>query len=71
MDQPLFPDVHVPLVGEDSNAYSIMGRVQRIAKRAGVPKESIDAYMQEAMSGDYNHLLRTTMKYFDTSTDEE
>ena len=53
--------VRVKLVGEDGNAFAILGRVQKAMRRAGVDKVAIAAYMNEAMSGDYNHLLATTM----------
>ena len=56
-------NVTVKLVGEDGNAFAIMGAVTKAMRRAGVPKETIDAYRSEAISGDYNHLLRTTMEY--------
>jgi hypothetical protein len=55
-----FPHVVVPLIGEDGNAFAILGRVQREMRRAGVSKEAIDEYRQDAMSGDYNHLLAVT-----------
>ena len=64
-------DVEVPnkpklkLVGEDGNAFFIMGRATKAARKAGWTKEQTDAIMNEAMSDDYNHLLRTMMKYFD------
>lgn len=64
---PKYPQVKVKLTGTDGNAFSIMGRVQLAAKRAGVPLADIDAVMEEAMSGDYDHLLATMMKYFDVS----
>lgn len=56
-------DVTVKLIGKDGNAFAIMGAVTKAMKKAGVPKTTIDAYMDEAMSGDYDHLLRTTMEY--------
>lgn len=43
-----------------------MGRVAKEMGRAKVPKEDIDAYMTEAMSGDYDHLLRTTTRWVTT-----
>lgn len=58
-----YPEVNVPLVGEDGNAFSILGRVQKAMRRAGVPKEELDAYFAEATSGDYDHLLRVTMEW--------
>jgi len=62
-DGPLLPHVKVRLVGEDGNAFAIMGRVTREMKRQGVPKEIRDAYLKEATSGNYDHLLLTTLKY--------
>lgn len=58
-----YPEVNVPLVGEDGNAFAILGRVQKAMRRAGVPKEELDAYFAEATSGDYDHLLRVTMEW--------
>lgn len=53
----------VKLIGEDGNAFFILGKVMDIMKRANVDKETIDAYYKEATSGDYSHLLATTAKY--------
>ena len=53
------------LVGGDGNAFFILGKAIRAAKQAGWPQERIDAYKTEATSGDYNHLLATTMEMFD------
>ncbi len=59
-----YPEVKtVKLVGEDGNAFAILGRVMRAMKLAGLPKEVQDAYFAEATSGDYDHLLQTTMKW--------
>jgi len=60
-----FPQVHVQLTGNDGNAFMVMGLVIKEMRRAGLPREDIDAYQNEAMSGDYNHLLVTTMKTVD------
>lgn len=64
MSHPKYPNVEVVLVGEDGNAFSIIGRTCKAARRAGLSKEQIEEYQQAAMSGDYDHLLRTTMEYF-------
>ena len=45
------------LVGVDGNAYSVMGYVQRAMRTANMSKEDQDAYLEDAMSSDYNHLL--------------
>lgn len=53
----------VKLIGEDGNAFVILGKVKSAMRRAGIDNNTINQYMEEAMSGDYNHLLQTTMKY--------
>ena len=60
-------DVKVQLTGNDGNAYAIMGAVQKALKKAGAPKEDIDAYLAESMSGDYNHLLVTACDWVEVS----
>ena len=50
---------------EDGNAVAILGRTAAALRRAGVPKDEIDAYVAEATSGDYDHLLQTTMAWVD------
>jgi len=57
------PEITVQLVGEDGNAFSILGAVSGAMRRAGVSKEERDQFMSEAMSGDYDHLLVTCMKW--------
>jgi hypothetical protein len=59
------PHVRVKLVGEDGNAFNILGRVARAMRKAGVNKAERDLFMQEATSGDYNHLLATVMRWVD------
>lgn len=59
MTEVKYPDVHVELVGQDGNAFSIMGRVSAALKKAG-HADAVKPYMDEAMSGDYNNLLRVT-----------
>ena len=54
----------VKLVGEDGNAFAIMGKVRRALKQAG-QNEKAEQYTKEATSGDYDHLLRVTMDYVD------
>jgi len=59
--------VEVNLTGNDGNAFAILGACQRAARRAGIDQARIDGFMAEAMAGDYDHLLRTAMRYFDVS----
>ena len=60
-----YPQVKVKLIGEDGNAFAIMGAVRKGLRRAGAPQSEIDAFMEEAMSGDYNNLLRAAMRWVD------
>lgn len=60
-----FPHIRVKLVGGDGNAFFILGRCQRAAQRANLPQDEIKAFMAEAQSGDYNHLLAICQKWFD------
>jgi hypothetical protein len=62
-----YPKIKVKLVGEDGNAFAILGRTVEALRRGGVAREEQDAYFAEATAGDYGHLLRTTMKWVKTS----
>lgn len=53
----------VKLSGEDGNAFYILGKVNKALQQAGYTKEQRDEYDKEATSGDYDHLLQTTMKW--------
>ena len=61
--EPKYPNVHVPLVGHDGNAFLIGGRVQAALWRAGVPESECKAYWAEATAGDYAHLLQVTLAW--------
>jgi len=63
MTEPLYPEISVQLSGEDGNAFAILGNVKRAMQRGGLPKEVIDQFREEAMSGDYDNLLSTCMRY--------
>ncbi len=60
----------VRLVGEDGNAFAILGRVRRALREAGASTEYIERYSAEATSGDYSCLLAVTMSYIDEDSDE-
>ncbi len=60
-----YPDITVDLVGQDGNAFAIMGRCTLAMRRAGVEKVEIDLFRQECMSGDYDNLLQVCMKWLD------
>lgn len=60
-------DVEVQLTGNDGNAFAIMGAVKKALKRAGATQEELDEYLKESMSGDYDNLLRTAMKWVEVN----
>ena len=65
-----YPEINIPLVGEDGNAFSILGRVQRIMRKNDLADE-FTVFQSEATAGDYNHLLRTVMAWFSVDEDNE
>jgi len=56
--------IKLQLVGLDGNAFSILGRAMNALKDNDRSKLE-DEYYAEATSGDYDHLLATTAKYFE------
>jgi len=56
-------DINVSLIGNDGNAFSIMGAVTKAMRRAGVSREEQDEYFKQATAGDYNQLLATPMEW--------
>lgn len=64
--EPKYPDVHVRLIGEDGNAFAIIGRVSQALRRASVDDEEIARYRTESMSGDYDNVIQTAMRWVAT-----
>lgn len=60
---PKYPDVEVQLTGEDGNAFTILGRIQKAMHRADIPNTEYRAFELAATEGDYGHLLRTARKW--------
>lgn len=58
-----YPEIEVELVGNDGNAFAIMGAVSKALKRAKVSEAEVKQYMAESMSGDYDNLLRVAMAW--------
>jgi hypothetical protein len=51
--------VTLTLVGLDGNAFSLLGAFRRQAKKEGWTEAEIKPVTDEAMSGNYDHLLET------------
>ena len=56
----------VELIGQDGNAFAIIGACRRALKKAG-QKENAEKFAIEAKSGDYDNVLIAAMKYCEIS----
>lgn len=63
MSEVKFPQVTVRLSGEDGNAFSIIGRVANALRKGGASSEDVTQFTDEAMSGDYDNVIRTAMRW--------
>ena len=64
MTEIKYPDITVNIIGQNGNAFCILGICKRAMERAKLPQTEIDAFMAEATSGNYDHLLATVMAWF-------
>lgn len=55
--------VDLNLVGLNGNAFNLMAAFKQQARREDWSKDEIDAVLDEAKSGDYNHLLTTLQSH--------
>jgi hypothetical protein len=65
-----YPEIFVPLVGYDGNAFGILARCHRAMRRAGLSESEWEEFRREATSGRYEHLLVTVCTWFDTGLDD-
>lgn len=56
-------NLKVKLIGEDGNAFAILGKVRAALRRNGYDDAFIETFAKKATSGDYTHLLATVMEY--------
>lgn len=63
MSEIKYPAVSVQLTGEDGNAFFILGKVMQALKKGGASAADVEQFKAEAMSGDYDKLLQTCMKW--------
>ncbi len=61
--KPKYPNITARLTGVDGNAFVILGAVKKALGKGGVPKEEQEQFFEEATAGDYDHLLRTAMRW--------
>ena len=62
-EEPIYPKVTVQLIGLDGNTIAIVNRVSKQMRLSGIKRNKIIEFQEEALSGDYNHVIQTCMKY--------
>lgn len=67
MDTVKFPHVEVQLLGEDGNAFFMIGRTAAALRKGGATAEQVKEFQTEAMSGDYDNVLQTIMRWVEVS----
>lgn len=65
MTKTKHPEITVQLLGQDGNAFNVLGLCKRAMKRNHLPQEEINQFIKEATSGNYDHLIATVMSWFD------
>ncbi len=70
MTNPINKTVNLSLVGENGNAFAIMGAFRRQAVREGWTTEEINTVLEEAQKSDYDHLLSTILTYCEHDEDK-
>lgn len=63
MSAPKFPNVEVELVGQDGNAFSMIGRTMAALRRGGATPEQLTEFQNEVTSGDYNNVIQTISRW--------
>jgi hypothetical protein len=63
MLEPRFPRVVVKLIGQDGNAFNLIGLVIDALRKAKIDQVTIGEFRNEVTSGDYDHVLQTIMKW--------
>ena len=65
-DGPKYPHVRVDLAKEDKNPFAILNRTETALREAGISASERREYLQEAMSGDYEHRVSVTKRWVST-----
>lgn len=67
VEAPKYSEIIVQIGAYGSeNAVAIMGRVANALRKAKVPQEEINQYLNESMSGDYDNLRNTATRWVTT-----
>jgi hypothetical protein len=63
--------INFNLIGQDGNAFVLLGGWQRQARREGWSNEDINKVVNKATSGDYNNLLSTLSAHCDVISEND
>ncbi len=61
---PKYPHVIVEIADKEGNAFTILGLCKAAAEESHLPADEVSAFLAEATTGDYEHLLQTAMRWF-------
>lgn len=62
--------ITLELVGLDGNAFSLMGAFSRQARREGWTQDEINTVLDDARSGNYDHLLQVLIAHCESPEQE-
>jgi len=65
--KPKYPSVTIRLSGRDGNAFMMTSRTRTALRRSGVSEQECEEFFDEALSGDYDHVIQTIMKWVKVS----
>lgn len=54
-----YPEITVQLTDRDGNSFVLIRHVRYALKKAGLPPKVQSRFFEEAVSGNYDHTLRT------------
>jgi len=57
-----YSEINLKLTETNGNAFAILGKLQAVLGKHKVPQNEIDTIVEDATSGDYNHLLQVVMQ---------
>jgi len=67
MSKPKYGQYKIKIVGGNGNAFMLLSSAKRQLREQNADPKIFDEFSKEAMSGDYDHLLKTFLKFFDVS----
>lgn len=68
MNEPKYPHIRVPL---STNAITTVVRVEYALEKEYVATKECDQFVKEALSGDYDHFIRTVVAWVRVTQEEK